>query len=223
MNRGVFRLDSKGVAKLLLEIKAVTLNFEKPYRYVSGILSPIYCDNRIIIYHPDAREKIEAAFAELIEKNNIEFEVIAGVATGAIAHGSFLAKRFNKPMVYIRSEAKEHGKQNRIEGASDEELKGKKVLVVEDLISTGGSSISAVEAVKQTGAVVVGCVAIFTYEMEKAKNAFANAGCNLITLSNFSTLVNVAADESYLKPEEKDRVLEWSRDSAGWGKKMGFE
>jgi orotate phosphoribosyltransferase len=216
-------MDSKEVAKVLLDIKAVTLNFETPYRFVSGILSPIYCDNRIIIYHPDAREKIEAGFAELIEANNIEFEVIAGVATGAIAHGSFLAKRFNKPMVYVRSEAKEHGKQNRIEGASADELKGKTVLVVEDLISTGGSSVSAVNAVKETGAVVVGCVAIFTYEMEKAKNAFANAECNLITLSNFSTLVGVAADEGYIRPEEKEKVLEWSKDPAGWGKKMGFE
>ncbi|MBW2993326.1 orotate phosphoribosyltransferase [Candidatus Woesearchaeota archaeon] len=211
------------VAKLLLDIKAVTLNFEKPYKWVSGILAPIYCDNRKIIFHPEAREKIKEGFTKIIEENNIEYDVIAGVATGAIAHAAFIAKHLNKPMIYIRGRAKEHGKQNQIEGASAEELKGKKVLVVEDLISTGGSSVSAVEAVRETGAVVVGCIAVFTYEMEKARKRFEEADCNLITLSNFSTLVDVAADKGYLKPEEKEKVLEFSKDLAGWGKKMGFE
>ncbi len=216
-------MNSKDVAELLLNIKAVTLNFEKPYRWVSGILAPIYCDNRKIIFHPEARKKIKEGFTRIIEENNIEYDIVAGVATGAIAHAAFLAESLGKPMVYVRSKAKEHGRQNQIEGASAEELNGKRVLVVEDLISTGGSSVSAVEAVKQTGAVVKHCIAIFTYEFEKARKTFEEADCNLITLSDFSTLVNTAAEINYLKPEEKEKVLEWSKDPAGWGNKMGFE
>ena len=216
-------MNSKEVAKLLLDIKAVTLNFEKPYKWVSGILAPIYCDNRKIIFHPGARENVKEGFTKIIEENNIEYDIIAGVATGAIAHAAFIAKSLNKPMIYVRGKAKEHGKQNQIEGASAEELRGKRVLVVEDLISTGGSSVNAVEAVKQTGAIVKHCIAIFTYEFEKARKAFEEADCNLITLSNFSTLVNTAAENGYIKPEEQEKVLEWSKDPAGWGKKMGFE
>ena len=207
-------------AKILLEAKAVTLSPKEPYTYASGIKSPIYCDNRLLMSFPDKRKQIVKFFLELIEENNFEFDVLAGTATAGISWAAWLAAKLEKPMAYIRGKSKGHGKQNQIEGKIKQ---GQKVLVVEDLISTGGSSVSAIESVRETGAQVVGCIAIFTYELEKAKKRFEETDCTIVTLSNFSTLVKVASDIDYITEEDKEVVLEWNQAPADWGKKHGFE
>lgn len=207
-------------AKILLSIKAVTLDAKKPYRYASGILSPIYCDNRLLMSYPQKRKKVVDFFLAKIEDIGLDFDIIAGTATAGIPHAAWIADRLDKPMIYIRGRSKDHGKENRIEGKLKE---GQKVLVIEDLVSTGGSSVSAVEAVMETGGSVVACLAIFTYGMEKAKKRFEEAGCPLYTLSDFSTLIEVAEKEGYLGPEEAKMVKEWNKAPAEWGKRVGFE
>ncbi|RMF06002.1 orotate phosphoribosyltransferase [Candidatus Woesearchaeota archaeon] len=208
------------VAKLLLSIKAVTLNMEEPYRYASGILSPIYCDNRLIMSYPEIREKVIDSFLSVITEKELEFDVVAGTATAGIPHAAWVADRLKKPMIYVRSSAKDHGKKNLIEGKLEN---GQKVLLIEDLVSTGGSSISAVKAIKESGGDVVACLAIFTYGMEKAEKAFKEENCPLFTLSNFNTLINTAVEENYLSPEQAEKAVHWNRDPQGWGAKMGFE
>jgi len=210
----------KEIAKILLDIKAVTLNLETGYKFVSGIFSPIYCDNRLLMSYPQQRKKVVKAFAELIEQHNLEFDVIAGVATSGIAHAAWLGAKLEKPMVYVRSEKKEHGKGKQIEGVIKE---GDRVIVIEDLISTGGSSVAAVNALKDAGANVICCLAIFTYEFEKAKLKFEEAQCPLFTLTNFSTLIEVALENNYITDIQKEKALEWNKEPAKWGKKMGFE
>jgi len=202
------------IAKILLQAKAVTLSPKDPYTFVSGIKSPIYCDNRLLISFPDYRTEVVDAYLKTIKDNNLEFDVLAGTSTAGIAWAAWLAEKLNKPMVYIRGKAKEHGKTKRIEGNLE---KGQKVIVIEDLISTGGSSVSAVEAVREVGAKVVACVAIFTYEMQKAKDKFKEAKCTLYTLSNFSALIDVAIKEKYISADDKDNVLEWSKSPSEWG------
>lgn len=208
------------IAKILLEIKAVALNVKTPYRYTSGILSPIYCDNRLIISYPEKRKQVIDGFVNLIKESGLEFDVVGGTATAGIPHAAWIADRLNVPMVYIRDKAKGHGKKNQIEGKLEA---GQKVLVIEDLISTGGSSVRAGLATREAGGVVTDCVAIFTYQMETAKKQFEEAGINLHTLSNFAALMDVAAQEGYITEEEKGIALEWNKDPQGWGKKMGFE
>jgi len=198
-----------------LEIKAVTLSTNPPYTWTSGIKSPIYCDNRLLMSYPDKRQQVKEMFLSLIKENNLEFDVIAGVATSGIPHAAWLAEELKKPMIYVRGKAKEHGKENAIEGVIE---KGKKVLVIEDLISTGGSTLFVVEEIRKAGGIVEDCLAIFTYEFDKAKKAFAEAKANLHTLTNFSTLIEVATENDYLKAADKDTVLEWSKDPENWGK-----
>jgi len=211
---------AEDVAKILLEINAVTLNPQKPYRFTSGILSPIYCDNRIIISDVGKRKKIIAHFVQAIKDNGIEFDVVGGVATAGIPHAAWIADKMKKPMIYIRSSAKEHGKNNQIEGRLKS---GQKVLIVEDLISTAGSIVEAVSAVREAGGIVTHAIAIITYDMERAKNNFAQANCTPITLSNFSALVQAAGKLNYIPQVEIARILEWNKNPAEWGKKMGFE
>ncbi len=211
---------SEQVAKILLEIKAVTLKPEKPYRYASGILSPIYCDNRLLMSYIDKREQVINYFIDTIKQNNLQFDIIAGTATAGIPHAAWLAEKLKKPMIYIRAGAKEHGKTNQIEGKLE---KGQKVLVIEDLISTGGSSVAAVEAVRNAGGIVTDCLAIFTYEMQKAKDKFKESDCNIITLSDFSTLIRISGENNYINTDSVKKALEWSKDPQKWGKKMGFE
>lgn len=208
------------IAKILLGIKAVTINAVEPFRYASGILSPIYCDNRLLMSYPDKRKQVIDAFLKAIEDAGLEFDIVGGTATAGIPHAAWIAERLNKPMIYIRSSSKEHGKQNQIEGKLE---KGQKVLVVEDLVSTGGSSVRAVEAVRSAGGIVTDCVAIFTYGMEKAQTKFDEGQCKLYTLSDFDTLVGVAAQEGYITSEQETKVKEWNKAPAEWGKKMGFE
>ncbi|WP_423063497.1 orotate phosphoribosyltransferase [Candidiatus Paracoxiella cheracis] len=202
------------IAKLLLEIKAVTLNPSQPYRYTSGILSPIYCDNRLIISYPEKRKIVIDAFLKLIEDNHLSFDVVAGTATAGIPHAAWIADRLNKPMVYVRDKGKAHGKQNQIEGKIEA---GQTALVIEDLISTGGSSVKAGIALREAGALVNDCVAIFTYQLKKAHDAFADADIHLKTLSDFSTLIDVAAKEGYISDKEKSQVLAWNKDPVKWG------
>lgn len=211
---------AEDTAKILPEIKAVALNSKRPFRYASGILSPIYCDNRLLMSHVDKRELIIEYFIKTIKENRLEFDVIAGVATAGIPHAAWLAQKLKKPMIYVRASAKGHGKENKIEGKLD---KGQKVLIVEDLISTGGSTVNSALAVREAGGMVTDCMAIFNYELEKAKNRFMEADCNVITLSSFSTLINIAGKNDYIDKDVIDKVLEWRKDPAAWGKKMGFE
>jgi len=201
------------VAELLLKAEAILLRPQQPFKFSSGILSPIYCDNRLLLSKVEQREKIVDYYVKKIEESGIETEVIAGVATASIPWAALIAEKLKKPMIYIRKAAKDHGRENLIEGGLE---KGQKVLVVEDLVSTGGSSLSSVEAVRNEGAVVEKCLAIFTYEMEKAKKGFEEANCELITLSNFSTLIDVAAKKGYIKEEEIEMLKEWSKNPEEW-------
>ena len=203
----------KEVAEILLKLNAVTLSPKKPYKYAPGILSPIYCDNRIILSYPKERGAIVDFYIESIKKNELDADVIAGTATAGIAWAAWIAEKLGKPMIYIRSSSKDHGKENLIEGKLE---KGQKVLVVEDLVSTGGSSLNAVRAAREAGGVVSDCIAIFTYGMEKARCSFEKEKCRLIALSDFSELVEVASGKGYIKKEDKGIVLKWNKNPEGW-------
>ncbi len=207
-------------AQLLLTQKAVSLSPQKPFRYASGILSPIYCDNRLLLTDPNARRLIADYFVDLIKKQQLQFDVICGIATGAIAWGILVAEQLKKPFIYVRSEKKEHGKERAVEGRLEP---GQYVLMIEDLVSTGGSSIKAIENVRQAGGIVTHCVAIFSYGMEKSRNAFTETQCVLYTLTTLHELLEVAVAGNAINHQEKDIVIDWTADTAGWGKKHGFE
>ena len=208
-------INKEEIAKILLKIKAVTLRANPPYKWVSGILAPIYTDNRLLISYPEEREKIVDGFAKAIKSNTIKVDVVAGIATSGVPWSAWVAEKLKLPMVYIRKRSKEHGKENLIEGKLD---RGRNVAIIEDLVSTGGSSISGVEAVREHGCKVDCCLAIFTYEMEAARKNFEKAKVKLVTLTNFSTLVNVAVKQSYLNEEDRANVLEWVKNPEQWGK-----
>jgi len=207
----------KEVAKMLLETKAVTLNLSKPFQYDSGILSPIYTDNRILMSYPEKREKVRDYFREIIDSKNLEIDLVAGVATAGIAHAAWLADALGKPMAYVRGKVKDHGKQNQVEGIVE---KGMKAIVIEDLVSTGNSTVQSAIALQELGAEVLQCVAIFTYEMQKAKENFQNANLPLETLTNFTALMEVAQEMEYVTEEEKKIALEWNKDPESWGKRF---
>jgi orotate phosphoribosyltransferase len=205
---------AKQVAEHLLQIKAIKLEPTNPFTWASGWKSPIYCDNRKTLSFPEVRTYIKKAFAEVVMEKYPEVEVIAGVATGAIAQGALVAEEMNKPMVYIRSSAKAHGMTNLIEG----EIKpGQKVVVIEDLISTGGSSLKAVQALREAGCEVLGMVAIFTYGFQKAVDNFTEANCKLDTLSDYNVMIDRAQEIGYVKAEDVDQLKEWRKDPASWG------
>lgn len=208
----------EAVAKILLKVKAVTLNAQKPYTYASGIKSPIYCDNRLLLSCPDERTKIVDYFIEVIKSNNIKADIIAGTATAGIAWAAWVADRLHKPMVYVRNRQKEHGKGNLIEGKVEA---GKKALVIEDLISTGGSSLESVQALRAAGAQVDHCLAIFTYELDTSKQQFSDARCKLTTLSTFTTLIDVASQTKYITPKQKESILYWNKDPQNWATLQG--
>lgn len=195
------------VAKRLLQIKAIKLSPQNPFTWASGILSPIYCDNRIVLSHPEARTFIKNAFAECSKKFP-EFDKIAGVATAGIPHGALLADALDMPFIYVRDKAKQHGRQNQIEGALN---KGERVLVIEDLISTGGSSLKAIDALVEAGAEVVGIAAIFTYGFDKAKNAFDIAGYQMETLSNYDILINEALKTNFIAETDVELLKNWRK------------
>lgn len=207
------------IAKMLLEIQAVTLNVQSPFRYTSGILSPIYCDNRLIISYPEQRKQIINAFLTLINELQLEFDIVAGTATAGIPHAAWLADHLDKPMVYVRSKSKAHGKQNQIEGKL---AKGQTALVVEDLISTGGSSIDAGLALRKAGAQVTDCVAIFTYNLKSAEQRFTQANIKSHTLTDFNTLLDVATSLGYINDMEREQALQWNQDPMKWEEAMGY-
>jgi orotate phosphoribosyltransferase len=206
---------SKRTAEYLLQIKAIKLQPSNPFTWASGWKSPIYCDNRKTLSFPEVRSYICTSFAALVKELYPQAELIAGVATGAIAHGALAADRLNLPFIYVRSEAKEHGLGNQIEGYFE---KGQKVVVIEDLISTGGSSLNAVKALREAGCDVLGMAAIFTYEFKKASDGFETAGCKLNTLSNYSVLVDTAVATGYIGEAEVETLKKWRVDPAVWGR-----
>lgn len=205
----------KIVAKQLLDIKAVKLNVENPFTWASGWKSPIYCDNRKVLSYPAARKVVYEAFVEIIKKNFKDVDVIAGVATGAIAYGMMVAEVLGKPFVYVRPKPKDHGTGAQVEGDLPQ---GARVVVVEDLISTGGSSLAAVDALQKNGAIVLGMVAIFTYNFIKSIRAFENANVELHTLSHYEALLEQAVEENYIKAEDMKVLKEWRINPEIWGK-----
>ena len=207
--------QAEKIAGLLLECEAVSLNPKEPYTWASGIKSPIYCDNRITMSYPAVRKEIAKGLAAVIRKFYPETEVIAGTATAGIPHAAWVAEELELPMIYIRSKAKGHGKQNQIEGRLTE---GQKVVCIEDLISTGGSVIDAASAVQQAGGMVLGCAAIFSYQLDAANDNFQKADLPIYTLSNYSVLIKEAAEKGIIKPEDKILLKEWRDNPAAWGR-----
>lgn len=205
--------QEKIIASLLLDIQAVKLKPENPFTWASGWKSPIYCDNRKTLSYPLVRKAIQEDFARLATQKYPETEVIAGVATGAIAHGLLVAEALNLPFIYVRTAPKNHGLGNRVEGAWK---KGQKVLVIEDLISTGGSSLSAVGALKREELDVLGMLAIFTYGFPVAEENFKNAGVELTTLSNYFKLLELAEEANYITADQKETLEDWRKDPGGW-------
>ena len=206
---------SKDIAESLLKVKAIKLSAEDHFTWASGWNSPIYCDNRKTLSFPSVRRQICSSFVEVIKQKFPKVEVIAGVATGAIAHGVLVAEQMNKPFIYVRAEAKSHGLTNKIEGNYK---KGDKVVVIEDLISTGGSSLAAVEALRAEGVEVLGMMAIFTYSFPQAAANFEKANCIVHTLSNYSTLLDVAKEQSYIKADDIDTLSQWRENPSEWKK-----
>lgn len=200
------------IAKILLNIKAVTLNFQIPYRYSSGLLSPIYCDNRLIISYPEKRKIVINALLHLIKENNLQFDVIAGAETAGIPYAAWIADRLNVPMVYVRDKEKNHGKKNQIEGRLNQ---GQKVLVMEDLISVGKSAIAASLILRQF-AIVKDCITIFSYQLTRAQQNFAEAELNYYALSDFKTLIEVAITEGYITEQERQKALIWNNNPENW-------
>lgn len=194
------------IAKELLKIGAVFLRPQEPFTWASGIKSPIYCDNRLTLSYPDTRDKVENGLASLVKTYFPDCEALMGTSTAGIAHAALTAQILSLPMGYVRGEAKSHGRTNRIEGKLE---KGQKVVVVEDLISTGGSVIEVVNALREEGAEVLGVVSIFTYGIRKGLERLAGAGVENHSLSNLDSLVEVAAEMGYIKPEDKQTILEF--------------
>lgn len=194
------------IAKELLSIGAVFLRPEEPFTWASGIKSPIYCDNRLTLSAPATRDKVEHGLAQLVKEHYPECEMLMGTSTAGIAHAAITATLLGLPMGYVRGESKSHGRNNRIEGRMEP---GTRVVVVEDLISTGGSAIDVVEALREAGAEVLGIVSIFTYGMKKGLERIAAAGTRNYSLSNLDTLVEVAAEEGYIAPEWKEKIIEF--------------
>ncbi|MGO4771421.1 orotate phosphoribosyltransferase [Flavobacterium sp. W22_SRS_FK3] len=212
----IFNKDTaEKTAELLLQINAIKLNPENPFTWASGWKSPIYCDNRLILSFPDIRNHVRNEFAKNIEKQFGKPDVIAGVATGAIGIGILVAESLGLPFVYVRPEAKKHGRQNQVEGFFE---KGQNVVVVEDLISTGNSSLMAVEALRNEGANIKGMAAIFTYGFNVAEENFKNANIELYTLSNYENLLDLAVQKQYITEEQQSTLQEWNVSPSTWGK-----
>jgi len=208
--------NAKKIAEYLLQIKAIKLQPSNPFTWASGWKSPIYCDNRKTLSYPEVRKYIRDAFVTLINDLYPRAEVIAGVATGAISHGALVADRLELPFIYVRSGAKEHGLGNLIEGFYEKE---QKIVVIEDLISTGSSSLNAVRAIRDAGCEVLGMTAIFSYEFKKAADAFADANCTLHTLSNYTTLIETALNTGYITEKDLETLKKWRVEPENWGTK----
>ncbi|MCI0129841.1 MULTISPECIES: orotate phosphoribosyltransferase [Enterococcaceae] len=203
----------KQIAKELLSIKAVSLSPNEPFTWASGIKSPIYCDNRLTMSYPDVRRLVAKGLANLIKENYPSVEVIAGTATAGIPHAAWVAEELGLPMVYIRGKSKDHGKKNQIEGRIDN---GAKMVIIEDLISTGGSVIDAAQAAKREGADVLGVAAIFTYQLPSGVENFKAAGIPFDTLTNYDELIDVAIENDYISQDDRLLLQEWKKDPSAW-------
>jgi len=201
------------VAEFLLQIKAVKLQPKNPFTWASGWKSPIYCDNRVTLSYPNIRTFIRQSYSDAILEKFGKPDVIAGVATGGIAQGALVAEELGLPFVYVRSSAKEHGMGNQIEGHYEA---GQKVVVIEDLISTGGSSLKAVEALREAGMEVRGLVSIFTYGFEVAQNNFDEAKCPFVTLTNYDVLIEKALNDTYITKDDVESLKEWKVNPSAW-------
>jgi orotate phosphoribosyltransferase len=204
---------SMALASFLLQIKAIKLNPANPFTWASGLKSPIYCDNRVTLSYPQVRTFIREGFVKMCLDKFGKPDVIAGVATGGIPQGALVAQELGLPFVYVRSEKKSHGMNNQIEGIINS---GQSVVIIEDLVSTGKSSLNAVEALREKGAVIKGMLAIFTYGMDVAAENFKNNKCELFTLTNYNALVQKAAEENYIREEDLASLLEWKSNPQAW-------
>jgi orotate phosphoribosyltransferase len=204
---------SMALASFLLQIKAIKLNPANPFTWASGLKSPIYCDNRVTLSYPQVRTFIREGFVKMCLDKFGKPDVIAGVATGGIPQGALVAQELGLPFVYVRSEKKSHGMNNQIEGVINS---GQSVVIIEDLVSTGKSSLNAVEALREKGAVIKGMLAIFTYGMEVATENFKNNKCELFTLTNYNALIQKAAEESYIREDDLASLLEWKNNPQAW-------
>ncbi|WP_147532009.1 orotate phosphoribosyltransferase [Bacillus marasmi] len=205
------------IAERLLEIEAVALQPNDPFTWASGLRSPIYCDNRLTLSYPAVRKEIAGGLKALIEENFAGVEVIAGTATAGIPHAAWVSDLLDLSMCYVRSKPKGHGKGNQIEGRV---AAGQKVVVVEDLISTGGSVITAVDALREAGCEVLGVVSIFTYQLAKGEEMLKEAGVKAVSLTDFTTLSEVAEEKGYIKGEDRQTLAAWRVDPAEWGKQF---
>lgn len=205
----------KSIAEQLLEIKAVFLQPNDPFTWSSGLKSPIYCDNRLTLSYPKVRKEIANGLADLIKEHFPETDIVAGTATAGIPHAAWVSDVLDLPMAYVRSKAKEHGKGNQIEGKAE---KGQKVVVVEDLISTGGSVITAVNSLREAGCDVLGVVSIFTYELPKGKELLADAKIESHSLTDYTALLEVAQQKGYIKESDISSLQAWKENPAEWGK-----
>ena len=204
---------SMALASFLLQIKAIKLNPANPFTWASGLKSPIYCDNRVTLSYPQVRTFIREGFVKMCLDKFGKPDVIAGVATGGIPQGALVAQELGLPFVYVRSEKKSHGMNNQVEGIINS---GQSVVIIEDLVSTGKSSLNAVEALREKGAVVKGMLAIFTYGMEVAAENFKNNKCELFTLTNYNALIQKAAEENYIREDDLASLLEWKSNPQAW-------
>ena len=211
---------ARRIAEDLLSIRAVFFRPDEPFTWASGIKSPVYCDNRLILTAPDVRTEVETALMQTIRREYPDAEVLMGTSTAGIAHAAITAQMMGLPMGYVRSSSKDHGRQNQIEGRLE---KGQKVVVVEDLISTGGSVLEVVNVLREAGAEVLGIVSIFTYGMKKGLERLAAAKVKNVSLTNFDVIAQVAAEQKYIKPEDVARLLQFrnGRDPGGRAKKCG--
>ena len=204
----------KQIAEELLKIRAVYLQPNDPFTWSSGMKSPIYCDNRLTLSYPETRQKIAAGLAELIKEHYPEAEIVAGTATAGIPHAAWVSDVLNLPMCYVRSKAKEHGKGNQIEGKIEQ---GSKVVVIEDLISTGGSAITAANALRAAGCDVLGVAAIFTYGLPKGDSRLVEADLKAAALSDYDALIEVAAEKNYVESSDIETLKQWKQNPDAWG------
>ena len=204
---------SSKIANYLLQIKAIKLETEKPFQWSSGIYSPIYCDNRIVLSFPKIRKLVCDCFVEIIKKKYTDTQLVAGVATGGIGMGMLIAEKLDLPFVYVRPQAKKHGRKNQIEGLIKKNIKA---IVIEDLISTGKSSLNAVDALKKEKVNVIGLISLFSYELEDAKKNISKSGLNYCSLSNFSDLMKIALSTNYINTKQKEEILKWRLNPQKW-------
>ncbi len=214
---------AKKIAEYALDIKAIKLQPNNPFTWASGYRMPIYNDNRLSLFYPEFRKLIVDGFVNIIKEKNIQIDIVAGTPTAGIPHGALLAEKLNLPYIYPRKSQKDHGMKNKIEGIQNsEQLKNKKVLLIEDLISTGKSSIESVNILKENGAIVDYCLSIFTYGFQKADEYFENNNCKYHSILSFESLISTLEENKYFSEKEIKLLSEWQNDPFGWQEKFGF-